>query len=284
MQADKFKGSPSGKCLTRARVSASSIKYFAVAVAVMCAVSSVLHAQTETSVTELRIHILDESNQPVRSAEVILRAQKRVERSVRSDSTGRAAFDGIEPGLWSMTVRRLGLSPVSVDIRIGTGWNEYTVVTKTAAMSLVGVRIVGGKEVSRRLDGFERRRSAGSASGVVTREQIDKLGPIVLSRMLRGINGVRVADSSGATVAISTRGDKPTRNARGPGLTMVPCVMRVAVDGILMPAQFNIDQIVPRDVHGIEVFSGPARTPPELGGGLRTDDWCGLIAIWTRDR
>jgi len=102
--------------------------------------------------------------------------------------------------------------------------------------------------------------------------------------MLRGIAGLRIADSSGATVAISSRGDKPTRNARRLGFTMVPCVMRVAVDGILMRAQFNIDQIVPRDVHGIEVFSGPARTPPELGGGLRTDDWCGLIAIWTRDR
>ncbi len=277
---------PLGGCGILARFYTLSITCIALAfaVAVVCAVSSDLHAQADAQVTELRIHILDESNQPVRSAEVILRAQKRVERSVRSDSTGRASFYGIERGMWSMTVRRLGLSPVSEDIRIGTGWNEYTVVTKSAAMTLVGLRIVGGKEVSRRLDDFERRTSAGSANGVVTREQIDKLGPIVLSRMLRGIAGVRIADSSGATVAISTRGEKPTRNTRGPGFTMVPCVMRVSVDGILMPAQFNIDQIVPRDVHGVEVFSGPARTPPELGGGLRTDDWCGMIAIWTRDR
>lgn len=61
------------------------------------------------------------------------------------------------------------------------------------------------------------------------------------------------------------------------------CVMRLTLDGVVMPALSDIDAIIPKDVYGIEIFSGPARLPPELAG-LRTDNWCGVIAIWTRDR
>ena len=94
----------------------------------------------------------------------------------------------------------------------------------------------------------------------------------------------RIADSLGSIVAVSTRGAKPTRLTNGrPGFALVQCVMRVSIDGILLPALTNIDEIVPNDVHGIEIYFGPARTPPELAG-LRTDNWCGLIAVWTRDR
>ncbi|HEY0931126.1 MAG TPA: hypothetical protein VGE27_14495 [Gemmatimonas sp.] len=59
--------------------------------------------------------------------------------------------------------------------------------------------------------------------------------------------------------------------------------MRISVDGIILPPLTHIDQVVPKDVYGIEVYYGPARMPPELEG-MRTDNWCGLIAIWTRDR
>jgi len=59
--------------------------------------------------------------------------------------------------------------------------------------------------------------------------------------------------------------------------------MRLTLDGVVMPALSDIDAIIPKDVYGIEIFSGPARLPPELAG-LRTDNWCGVIAIWTRDR
>jgi hypothetical protein len=50
-----------------------------------------------------------------------------------------------------------------------------------------------------------------------------------------------------------------------------------------MPYGFDLDQISPKDVHGIELFAGAARTPPNLTS-IRTDSWCGLIVIWTRDR
>ena len=65
------------------------------------------------------------------------------------------------------------------------------------------------------------------------------------------------------------------------GIALVPCVLRVMLDGIVLPALSDIDKVVPQDVHGVEVFFGAASIPPSLGG-MRSDNWCGLIAIWTR--
>ena len=193
-------------------------------------------------------------------------------------------FSAVAEGLWVMTVRRLGVKPVTASLRVAPGGNRYTVQTNGEVLTLLGIRVVGGKTYSARLDDFERRRHSGVPSATVSREQIERLSPINLSRMLRGMSGLQIADSLGSIVAVSTRGAKPTRLTNGrPGFALVQCVMRVSIDGILLPTLTNIDEIVPNDVHGIEIYFGPARTPPELAG-LRTDNWCGLIAVWTRDR
>ncbi|WP_337171988.1 carboxypeptidase regulatory-like domain-containing protein [Gemmatimonas aurantiaca] len=242
------------------------------------------HLAAQVASGNVQVRVVDAALAPVAAAEVILQGEKRQAFSARSDSTGQALIGGIPPGLWVITVRRVGLKSVTGSIRVAAGQNVYSVQIDEAALTLVGMRVVGDRVYSARLDDFERRRQAGLPSAVVTQEQIDRLGPVQLSRMLRGMSGLKIADSSGSTVAISSRGAVPFRP---PGsatpFIMVPCVMRMAVDGVLMPGLSNIDQIVPKDVHGIEVYYGPARMPPELGG-LRTDNWCGLIAIWTRDR
>ena len=115
----------------------------------------------------------------------------------------------------------------------------------------------------------------GEANAVVTRRDIERRGPIALSQMLRGMAGLRLADSSGSTVAISTRGMK----VNGGGV--VPCVLRVMLDGIVLSASNSIDNVMPNDVYAVEVFYGAARMPPQLAG-IRADAWCGLVAIWTR--
>jgi hypothetical protein len=51
----------------------------------------------------------------------------------------------------------------------------------------------------------------------------------------------------------------------------------------MQPPLPSLDAMVAGGVHGIEIFNGPSRLPLELAG-LRPDNWCGVIAIWTRDR
>ncbi len=240
-------------------------------------------AQSPPEHGRVEIRVVDTDSVAVVGAEVLMQRGGNARMTARSDTAGRAHFDIVAPGIWSVMVRRIGVRPMTTTIRTSVGNNAYTLVASSVALELRGMRVIGGVIWSPRLDDFERRRLSGSASAIVTREQIDRLDPPQLSRMLRGMNGLRVGDSAGYTVAISTRGSKPTRNSVGVGFSLVQCVLRVVVDGTLMPALFNIDEIVPRDVHGIEVYYGPARMPPELAG-LRTDNWCGVIAIWTRDR
>lgn len=260
-----------------------SIARRVVALLAMCIAAPLAAVRAQESRGAVQLRVLDIASAPVAMAEVLLRGEKGRTFTARTDSAGAASVADVPPGLWVLSVRRLGVKPVTGSIRVSPGENAYTVRVEDAAMTLTGVRIVGGRSYSARLDDFERRRLSGQLSASVTRDEIERLGPISLSRMLRSMSGLRIGDSLGNVVAISTRGAKPTRLADRPGITMVQCVMRVVVDGTILPALSNIDQIAPSDVHGIEVYYGPARLPPELAG-LRTDNWCGVIAIWTRDQ
>jgi hypothetical protein len=232
----------------------------------------------------LTIQVIDPAAAPVAAAEVLLRGEGGRTLATRTDSAGFATFGEVAEGLWLLTVRRLGVRPVTASLRVAAGSNSYTVRTDPQVLTLLGVRVVGGRSYSARLGDFEQRRLSGVPSATVTRDRIERDRPLTLSRLLRGMSGLRIGDSLGSVVAISTRGDKPTRMTNGrPGFATVHCVMRVSVDGVILPALTSLDDIVPSDVHGIEVYFGPARMPPELAG-LRTDNWCGLIAVWTRDR
>lgn len=184
------------------------------------------------------------------------------------------------PGLAHLLLRRVGFAAANFDVRIQPGMNSLTARLDGAAISLDEVRIVGNPKVAGRLDDFEVRRLRKDASAVITREDIEKRHPMRLSQLLRGVGGLKLADSAGIIVAVSTRGMKPVRTP-GRGFALTECVMRMAVDGVLLPPLSNLDEVLPQDIHGVEVFLGPSRVPPQFSG-TSNDSWCGLIMVWTR--
>jgi len=197
-------------------------------------------------------------------------------QSARSDSVGVARFVGLGAGDAELHVRRVGYREGGLRTRLQTGNNEVAVVVRGSTVTLESMTTFADGNRPARLADVDARIARGEPSAVVTRADIDKRNPLVLSQMLRGVAGLRLADSSGAMVAISTRGAKLKREGM-----MVPCVMRVMMDGVIMSASVDIDNVIPYAVHAVEVFYGGARVPPQFGG-IRTDQWCGLIAIWTR--
>ena len=66
-----------------------------------------------------------------------------------------------------------------------------------------------------------------------------------------------------------------------------PCYYLVMVDGVPQqptPPQeyFDLRQLPhPDQIHGVEIFAGPASIPLQYGG-TGSGKWCGLIAVWTR--
>ncbi len=222
--------------------------------------------------------VLDESDRPVGTAgiELISRAQRL--RAV-TDSAGIARIVGLVGDSVTILVRSIGFFSTRIEARVEELGENVTIYLDRQPYGLRAVDVRDNSPSSTRLADFEARLRSRTASASVTRDQIEHRNPVRLSQMLRGISGLRIADSLGSMVAISTRGMKSV--PAGGGIALVPCVLRVMLDGIVLPALSDLDKVVPRDVHGVEVFFGAASIPPSLGG-MRSDNWCGLIAIWTR--
>ena len=229
----------------------------------------------------LRIYVVNDDDHPVALAEVRMSFGARSAVG-RTDSTGLFRADGLEPGEWHASVRRIGYSEAQVDLHVAYGENLFTVTVDEVADVLSEVN-VDAKRISIRLADFEARRARREPNAVITREQIRKRDPISLSQMLKSLPGVQVIDDFGAKLAIATRGMVPGHTTPGEGAALVACPMRISVDGMMRPPGTSLDETVPNDVHGIEVYYGPARLPLQLAT-FRADKWCGLVAIWTRDK
>lgn len=250
-------------------------------IAASCAIASASFVSTPafaqppaSQAAMLRVRLRQQDTVPVIGAEVSVKSGK-AEQVVRSDSTGMARVEGLDRGSVEIRVRRIGFKQAMILARVEPGENEVTIELDGTMATLAEKRIIGNRTASGRHEDFEMRLKRNDANAVVTEAQIEKRNPVKLSTMLRGMAGLRLADSLGQTVAISQRGSKLSNGKP------VPCVMRIMVDGIVMSPQTSIDGIFPKDVYGVEVFYGPARIPLNVGS-MRTDTWCGMIAIWTK--
>ena len=128
--------------------------------------------------------------------------------------------------------------------------------------------------------GFYRRRNEGFGH-FLTRDEIDKRDPQVLTDLLRNMSGVRVSCRPGFLLC-----DAETRAAssmffRG------NCRPSVVLDGVLLRAggvgnkgDMTLDQLIgPFNVEALEVYPGPEGVPVQYSGYLSP---CGAILIWSR--
>jgi len=224
----------------------------------------------------LRLVVVNDHDVPVPMADVLVQLGQLRARG-RTDSSGTLRVDGLTVGNWHATVRRIGYGQSAFDLPIASGENAFTMTVDGSTETLKDVNVVE-KRTSVRLVDFEKRKARGEPSAVITRDQIDKRNPVVLSQMFRAMPGLIMADEQGVKYPVAARGTVP-RN----GSTVTACPMRIVIDGVMRPPLTNIDEMIPSDVHGIEVYYGPASLPMQLAT-FRTDKWCGLVAIWTRDR
>ena len=218
---------------------------------------------------------IDERRSPLSGVEI--RSGNRV---VLTGADGRFVLDSLTAGPRQFVARRVGYSPESLSVSFDPRRADtLEFVMHPTVTALDRLDVVDAPLVSPRLQGFEGRRARKNGGQFVTRETIERQMPQVTSDLLRRLQGVRIVDSMGVQLPVSTRGPRPTLSGR----PTAPCVLRVAVDGQLKEPYFAMNTITVADVHGIEVYSGPATIPPEFGGSRR-DAGCGLIMIWTRSR
>ena len=190
--------------------------------------------------------------------------------SVHTNDSGGFRMINLPTGLATVSVRRMGFSPATAEVRLRSGRTDSLVFTLTALpTTLAGVLVEDEYEArSRRLlAGFWERRSRGFGH-YLTRADIERRGAhefVDLARMV-------------PSVTISTRGGQKTiRLNRGAGRD---CPPQYVVDGMRIEAG-SPDEFTPQDVEAVEFYSGPATVPPQFAPRFNSYT-CGAIVIWTR--
>lgn len=130
-------------------------------------------------------------------------------------------------------------------------------------------------------EGFRQRLDNGLGT-FITREDVERRTPYLVTDLLREVPGLQVTGSGAGLRPV-------VRFGRSAGYN---CTTQIFVDGFLMNRRlglsegfqpnddFRIDDVVsPASIEGIEIYRGLSTVPPEF---LNPDADCGVIAIWTR--
>ncbi len=220
--------------------------------------------------------VTDTLLRPLESADISVVG---VDARVVTEESGRFRFLQVPAGQYLLVVRRIGFAPTSGIIDVPANDTVRLSYTLTRSTMLLDTIRVKATRISTRMLDFEQRRSQGIGQ-FITQEQIERRGSREVGDFLRTLRGIDVSrittEAFAGTVALSKR-EGGSVGGEGTGA----CAMQVLLDGIILPRFFNLELLPPpKQVAGIEVYSGAATVPPQFGG---PDRRCGVILVWTRD-
>ena len=221
--------------------------------------------------------VTDSILNPIAFADItILRTDIRIE----TNSAGRFRFVDVPAGQYLLIVRRIGFRPVSSIIQVGVRDTLRLSFTLEKSIQTLDKVVVIEERRSLRMLEFEARRKQG-VGWFMTEQQIEQRNLPVSADYLRFAPSISLAPTPNASgnpdlVAISKR-EGGSFNGDGAGA----CAMQILVDGVPMPPRFPLELLpTPKEIAGIEVYSGPATIPAQYSG---LDRRCGMVLFWTRD-
>jgi hypothetical protein len=183
-----------------------------------------------------------------------------------TDSTGAFAIERIPAG--RHTLRLAWHDRVSEDYQVAVGAGQaiqLAILLDVGSVELAPIVVEAtSTDAILSLAGFYQRRNKGFGR-FVTGEDIERRKPANLSAMLT---------TSGITMRCVRTACYPTRYTSGRR-----CAVPVFLDGLRVEA-YDIDNIPPTDVLGIEVYRQGADTPAEFS---RWSADCGAVLIWTKN-
>lgn len=187
-----------------------------------------------------------------------------------SNERGEFRVAGVPRGPVVLSVRRLGYAPGSVQLEVAGAGISGVVVRLTPLPTTLATVVVrrGRTQYSGRLGGYYERLEQRRGGVFITREQIDREKPRMLSHLLQHIPGIRARRMRGGGTGAVMRG----RN----------CHPLVWIDGTPMPSgEVDLDAITPTSIHGIELYLGATTTPIQYQYN-RSESSCGTILLWSR--
>ena len=192
------------------------------------------------------------------------------ELHARTAESGAFRLEKVPVGRVRIEVRRLGFAAKVIETEVTVGVDsrlDVLLASIPQRLDIVEVRERPSAS-NARLAGYNERRLK-KVGYFITRERIDGSNSRRLTDLLAQVPGVRFFSQRGG----------PTHSVRLRGARCPPLVF---IDG--SPAtsgEFDLDNVDPGTVEGIEVYPDMMSIPPELLGP-RDLDRCGVIAIWSR--
>ena len=232
----------------------------------------------------------DATGEPVAGAEVInVEANTKAITSVSGAVS--LAFLGGDSAV--VQVRKMGYHTQLVSVPVPTDTVPITVVLTPLGALLPKVITSAKGAGPGRLAEFEQRRQAGIGQ-YITAEDLDKVISQDVGGVLQRLAGLQITHSSsmGAAWVVGGRGRQsldrqcpildPYDIARG---ATCACYAAVFLDGVQVyggqdgESLFDVNSLSPKEIAGIEYYSGGASMPSQFGGTRPT---CGAVLIWTR--
>lgn len=178
-----------------------------------------------------------------------------------SNRSGEFSFHGLTPGAYTVHASAIGYQPMTAAVEVKAREVAQVVFeTDPIAVELPEVEVT---QPVRGTPDFLRRLASGRGR-YFTRAEIERRDATSVGDLIRMVPGLRVECRGMVCRVYSVRGG---RN----------CAPAYFMDGIPVHASV-VWTTPPRDLEGMEIYAGPAETPPELERGAT----CGAIVLWTR--
>lgn len=212
----------------------------------------------------------DTEDTPVPGAQVVSLNDRALQRT---DDDGIVDISVVHPGANVFTVRHIGLTPITVTLQVpGKGTLAVHVIMHPAPQVLDTVS-VRARARELQLSTFDRRRMDNVGGHFITWADIELRRPRVTIDLFREVPGLQVINVNGHAAVTSTR---------GLGVNGASCRPRVGFDGMVLSSDFDVSDILPSEIYGIEVYDGAATVPGQYLSSVAGSS-CGLIMIWTLD-
>jgi len=224
-------------------------------------------AAAQQSVGAVSGFVRDSGGKPVVSVEVHALRQPFF---TRTDTNGAYHLGGLAAGKAQLQFRRLGYEPMTQDVVVSSATQSVDVVLDAVPAELAALVTESASRAREMLRDFWNRREQGYGH-FITRADIENSRPANLSDMMRRIPGMQLIPQPVGNEAVL----RFARNAGGHD-----CPPQYFVDGV-MTRGYNIDDMPPQDVEGIEIYPGVSTVPPQFKSITGTSA-CGVVVIWSR--
>jgi hypothetical protein len=201
------------------------------------------------------------SGQPVANAEIRVR---HGQASTYTDDVGRFVLGALPSGTQVLLVRHIGYGLAEVPVELRSDQRRTMNVRLTRAFALDSVRVVASRWP---LAQFDYNRRTNFQGHFLTQNEIQRSGVKQTSELLPLLGGYTMMGRGRLVKMKETDFDPPGTHA---------CKRaNVVIDGV---DELEVDDVLPNQIAGIELYKDAASAPMEYAGRAN----CGLVVIWLR--